>query len=163
MSQRASCKKSKKSRSPSQRRKVTSKKMRKPRSPSQVKKSKRRSSSKKKSSSKKFGRAIAIVRFKLLDDEGNSFSPQGKEVQEWYHQLSQKTLPVYNNLLNKVYLLSSNWLNDTDLRLVFATSVGEFSEVDSLLELMTDLDDDGNYPIRGMLVVPRVLSLEYLV
>ena len=146
------------------RRKRTSgrKKKSKLRSPSHRKrtKSKLRSPSHRKRSS--YGKAFAIVKFELFDESTQlKYPPQGDEIRKWYDQLFAKISPMYNDLNKDVYLLSKRWLSDAELKLTFVTSLKDQSEVDTLLELLTDLDDDGNYPIRGMLVIPKVLSIEY--
>lgn len=146
------------------RRKRTSgrKKKSKLRSPSHRKrtKSKLRSPSHRKRSS--YGKAFAIVKFELFDESTQlKYPPQGDEIRKWYDRLFVKISPMYNDLNKDVYLLSKRWLSDAELKLTFVTSLKDQSEVDTLLELLTDLDDDGNYPIRGMLVIPKVLSIEY--
>ncbi len=151
-------KKKSKLRSPSHRKRTKSKL----RSPSHRKrtKSKLRSPSHRKRSS--YGKAFAIVKFELFDESTQlKYPPQGDEIRKWYDQLFAKISPMYNDLNKDVYLLSKRWLSDAELKLTFVTSLKDQSEVDTLLELLTDLDDDGNYPIRGMLVIPKVLSIEY--
>jgi hypothetical protein len=132
------------------------------RSPSHRKKSKSklRSPSHRKRSS--YGKAFAVVKFELFDESNQlKYPPQGDEIREWYEKLFAKISPIYNDLNKDAYLLSKQWLSNSELKLTFVTSLKDQSEVDTLLELLTDLDDDGNYPIRGMLVIPKVVSIEY--
>ena len=156
--QKKSPRRKSKTRSPSHRKKSKSKL----RSPSHRKKSKSklRSPSHRKRSS--YGKAFAVVKFELFDESNQlKYPPQGNEIREWYEKLFVKISPIYNDLNKDVYLLSKQWLSDSELKLTFVTSLKDQSEVDTLLELLTDLDDDGNYPIRGMLVIPKVVSIEY--